>query len=351
MVSLISAAESGWIPDTLVRAGIRRLVRQRLREELRIADEVKTQRLVQLHDSAIALHTDEANAQHYEVPTEFFQQVLGPRLKYSACIYPDEARALTGHLDSSQGLADAEEFTLALYASRMGIAAGDAILDLGCGWGSFSLWMAARDPSVHVTAVSNSSTQRLYIEQEARRRGIENLVVLTQDANLLDLPDDSFDKVISVEMFEHVRNYAELLKKISAWLKPEGILFTHIFCHKKLLYPFETEGDDNWMGRYFFTGGLMPAADTLTHFQDDLVLDAQWQHDGTHYQRTARAWLDNLDRHSGQVLECLQRAYGADHARVWLQRWRMFFMACEELFGYDSGNQWQIAHYRFRNEA
>ena len=336
MTSIIGLAETGWVPDPIIRVGIRQLVKQRLREELRQPAGTKEARTMALRDSAIALHTDAANEQHYEVPTEFFELVLGPRLKYSACVYPDKHATL----------AQAETHTLELYKERLSVREGHSVLDLGCGWGSFSLWLAEHNPSVEITAVSNSATQRRYIESRIAKLELINLKVVTADVNELELPLAAFDRIISVEMFEHVRNYAALMSKISGWLKPGGALFTHIFCHKELIYPFEVEGESNWMGRHFFTGGLMPAADTLQSFQDDLAVEHRWLNDGTHYQRTARGWLDNMDNHAEAVLPILRETYGIDGI-VWQQRWRMFFMACEEMFAYDQGNQWQVAHHRF----
>ncbi|MEE2783860.1 MAG: cyclopropane-fatty-acyl-phospholipid synthase family protein [Pseudomonadota bacterium] len=337
MTSIIDLAETGWVPDPIIRVGIRQLVKQRLREELRQPAGTKEARTRSLRDSAIALHTDAANEQHYEVPTDFFKLVLGPRLKYSACIYPDKHATL----------AQAEVHSLELYKERLGVAEGNTVLDLGCGWGSFSLWLAEHNPRVKITAVSNSATQRRYIESRIAQLALTNLGVITADVNELELPLMAFDKIISVEMFEHVRNYEALMRKIRGWLRPDGTLFTHIFCHKELIYPFEVEGESNWMGRYFFTGGLMPAADTLLSFQDDLDVEERWLHDGTHYQRTARGWLDNMDNHAEAVLQIMRETYGADEMFVWQQRWRIFFMACEEMFAYDQGNQWQVAHYRF----
>ena len=338
MTSIIGLAESGWVPDGLIRIGIRQLVRQRLREERRRPPNTKEQRTLALRDSVVALHTEEANEQHYEVPTAFFQQALGPRLKYSACIYPE----------SSASLAEAEDHTLALYEERLEVRDGDRILDLGCGWGSFSLWMAQKNPSVRITSVSNSATQKQYFEAQCDALGLSNVQVITADVNQLELPSASFDKVISVEMFEHVRNYAVLLSRIADWLDKGGVLFTHIFCHKELIYPFEVEGESNWMGRYFFTGGLMPAADTLPAFQDHLSLEERWLHDGTHYEKTARHWLENMDANVPEVAQSMQDAYGEQQWEIWRQRWRMFFMACEEMFAYDRGREWLVAHYRFR---
>jgi cyclopropane-fatty-acyl-phospholipid synthase len=341
MSLVIGLAESGWIPDMLVRLGIRHLVKQRLREEQALPATTKGLRTQALKDSVIALNTEEANEQHYEVPTEFFQAALGPHLKYSACIYPSD----------SATLGEAERHTLELYKARLDIRDGDNVLDLGCGWGSFSLWLAQHNAEVNVTAVSNSATQRCYIEERIAALGLTNLKVLTADVNELDLPAECFDKVISVEMFEHVRNYAALMARISCWMKPEGSLFIHIFCHKTLLYPFEVEGASNWMAQNFFTGGLMPAADTLLSFQDDLTFEEQWLHDGTHYERTARHWLENMDAQADAVTPSLEQAYGAAGASIWRQRWRMFFMACEEMFAYENGAQWQVAHYRFSKPA
>ncbi len=335
----ITLAESGWIPDALIRLGIRKLVKQRLREEQAQPATVKAQRLRELRESPVALHTDTANEQHYEVPTGFFQLALGARLKYSACIFPKPYSTLD----------EAELHTLKLYRERMDIQPGQRVLDLGCGWGSFTLWLAEMEPHVHITAVSNSVTQREFILGRAKALNLKNVDVITGDVNELELPHDTFDRAISVEMFEHVRNYATLMARISGWLKRDGVLFTHIFCHKEHLYPFEVKGEDDWMSRYFFTGGLMPAVDTLTHFQDDLALDTRWVHDGRHYERTARAWLENMDRHEDAVVDNLRAAYG-DAVDVWQQRWRMFFMACEEMFAYDRGREWQVAHYRFRNK-
>lgn len=335
-------AERGWIPDVALRAGIRRLCAQRLQEETdggQSAQSVRfQQRIAELAGSPLALHVDAANRQHYEVPAAFFQACLGKRLKYSSCYYR------TGH----ETLDQAEDAMLELYAQRAGLHDGQDILELGCGWGSLTLWMAERFPHARITAVSNSHSQREHIMGQCRARGLRNVEVLTRDVNLLELPSARFDRCVSVEMFEHVRNYAQLLQRIAGWLRPDGALFVHIFAHRTLMYPFETEGDDNWMGRHFFTGGLMPAADTLLHFQQHLQLDQRWLLDGTHYQRTANHWLDNQDAARTQLMPVLQATYGEAAARIWWQRWRMFWMACAELFGYDDGQQWLVAHYLFR---
>ncbi len=338
---LIDLAERGTLPDALIRYGIRRLCAQRLREE-HAGDAVAAwERFRALRDelrrSPLAIETDAANRQHYEVPARFFELCLGRRLKYSSAYYP------TG----GETLDQAEEAMLALYGERAQLADGQRILELGCGWGSLTLWMAERFPHARITGVSNSKSQRAHILGQADQRGLSNVEIITCDVNALEL-DRRFDRVVSIEMFEHMRNYASLLRNVSRWLKDDGRLFVHIFCHRELMYPFETEGEDNWMGRYFFTGGLMPAADTLAHFQDDLVLEDQWRLSGRHYERTSNHWLANQDAHAAEVLDVLRGVYGDAEAKVWAQRWRMFWMACAELFGYRGGQEWLVGHYRFR---
>ena len=342
---LLGWAERGWLPDALIRFGIRRLCAQRLRDEQAgglDAQAARFQRLIDdLRESPVAIHTDAANAQHYELPPAFFRLCLGARLKYSGCYYP------TG----SETLDQAEDAMLALYGERAELADGQDILELGCGWGSLTLWMAQRYPNARITAVSNSRPQREHIERRCRELHLGNVRVITQDVNQLLLDAAQFDRVVSVEMFEHMRNYGALLSRIASWLRPAGKLFVHIFAHRTCMYAFETAGEDNWMGRHFFTGGLMPASDTLLWFQQHLRIEQRWHVDGTHYQRTANHWLENQDRRRDAVMDVLRQAYGADGARLWFQRWRMFWMSCAELFGYDRGQQWLVAHYRFAKEA
>jgi cyclopropane-fatty-acyl-phospholipid synthase len=337
---LIDLCERGLLPDSLIRLGIRRLCAQRLREECADDAEAAWSRfrrlLEQLRKSPVAIETAAANEQHYEVPARFFELCLGRRQKYSSGYY----RRGTESLD------EAEEAMLALYGERAELADGQRILELGCGWGSLTLWMAERYPGAKITGVSNSRSQREHILARARERGLDNVEIITCDVNRLEL-HSTFDRAVSIEMFEHMRNYATLLERISGWLKPGGKLFVHIFCHRELMYPFETEGEDNWMGRYFFTGGLMPAADTLLHFQQHLRLQQQWRLSGKHYQRTANHWLENQDRHHDAVMAVLSETYGKHQAARWQQRWRMFWMACAELFGYRDGNEWLLGHYRF----
>ncbi len=340
-MSLIDLVERGLVPDALTRHGIRQLCRQRLASEgsndPAVADARFRDLLEQLRHSPVAIETAAANEQHYELPTRFFQLCLGKRLKYSSCFYE------TGN----ESLDEAEEAMLALYCARAKLEDGQDILELGCGWGSLTLWMAERYPGSRITAVSNSATQRAHIEATCEQRGWKNVTVLTRDVNHLELDRDSFDRCVSVEMFEHMRNYDVLLGKIASWLRPGGQLFVHIFCHRSLMYPFETTGDDDWMGRYFFTGGLMPAADTLLHFQRELRIEQRWLLPGTHYQKTSDHWLANQDANRDEVMAVLSAAYGPQQAARWHQRWRMFWMSCAELFGYDGGREWLVAHYRF----
>ncbi|AVP97690.1 SAM-dependent methyltransferase [Ahniella affigens] len=338
----LGLAERGLLPDTLLRLGIRNLCRDRLRQE-RAGDWSlrKQSRIDELKQSAIAIETEAANVQHYELPPVFFQRALGKRLKYSSCYYA------TGR----ETLDQAEVAMLDLYFERAELKDGQSILELGCGWGSMTLTMAERLPNARIVGVSNSHGQRQYIESECKRRGLQNVRIITNDVNRLELPERQFDRCVSIEMFEHMRNYEQLLGRISRWLKADGKLFVHIFCHQYLCYPFETDGDQDWMARHFFTGGLMPATDTLLWFQKDLQIEAQWQVNGRHYQQTANHWLENQDRHRDDILKLMGDTYGANRAALWHQRWRMFWMACAELFGYRDGTEWLVAHYRFSNRG
>jgi len=340
----IRLAESGWLPDIVIRLGIRRLCAQRLREEHggdAVAAWSRFERCLEdLRASPIAIHTDAANEQHYELPPRFFELCLGRRLKYSSCLF---ARG-------DESLDQAEEAMLGSCLERAELADGQDILELGCGWGSLTLWMARHFPQSRITAVSNSRPQREFIEARCRESGFGNVTVITCDVNCLELAPAQFDRVVSVEMFEHMRNYERLMRNIARWLRAGGKLFVHIFCHRELMYPFQAEGKDDWMGRHFFTGGLMPAADTLLWFQRDLRIEQQWRIAGTNYEKTANAWLANHDAHRVEVLEVLRETYG-NEAPLWNQRWRMFWMACAELFGYRGGSEWLVGHYRFVKDA
>ncbi len=327
-------AERGWLPDWLVRTGIRRQLAARLRQQEGLAPEggARAEFLEQLRHGPLAVCTRDANVQHYEVPAEFFEAVLGPRLKYSCCQYGDGATTL----------AAAEDAMLRLTCERAELEDGMDVLDLGCGWGSLTLWVAEHFPRSTVTAVSNSAGQRRFIAARARSRGLDNVRVLT--ANLAGLTEvGRFDRIVSVEMFEHMRNYQALLATLAGWLQPGGKLFVHYFCHRERCYLFEDSGGD-WMARHFFTGGLMPSFDLLRHFDRDLVVRNWWRVDGRHYARTCEDWLRNLDAHRAYLLGVLRPGHGAQ-AAVALQRWRMFLMACAELFAWRGGAEWFVGHY------
>jgi len=325
----VGLVERGLIPDSLTRAGIRRLCRRR-RDDLPPTDEV----VGEMRRGPVAPVPEKANEQHYEVPAAFFEKVLGPRRKYSSCWYAGEGTSLE----------EAEIASLEKTCGHAELEDGQDVLELGCGWGSLTLHMAERYPGSRITGVSNSASQRESILARAAERGLTNVRIVTADMNDFDT-DDRFDRVVSVEMFEHMRNWEELLRRIAGWLRPDGKVLIHVFRHRRGSYFFETEGASNWMGRHFFTGGLMPGRSLFDRFGEDLAVTRRWDWDGTHYRRTAEHWLENLDAARGELLPILEATYGRRRAKRWFRRWRVFFLACAELFGIADGAEWGVSHY------
>jgi cyclopropane-fatty-acyl-phospholipid synthase len=321
------------LPDWVIRLGIRKLLKERLAQEaLRDAAAWRAE----IRSSPLATHTRDANSQHYEVPTEFFLKCLGPRRKYSCAWYET----------ATESLAEAEKAMLEITCSRAQLQDGQSILELGCGWGSLSLWMAEQYPGSRILAVSNSRTQKAFIDAEARKNGFFNLEVRTADMVNFE-PGETFDRIVSVEMFEHMRNYEELLRRVSHWLNPDGTLFVHIFTHQRFAYPFETGQDNDWMAQYFFSGGQMPSAALLTEFDQHLRVRESWQVNGRHYAQTCEDWLRNMDAHTNSILPLFTQCYGKGEETKWLVRWRVFYLACAELFAYQKGTEWGVSHYLF----
>ncbi|MBV8501937.1 MAG: class I SAM-dependent methyltransferase [Paucibacter sp.] len=332
--------EQGMVPDRVVRLGIRRLLRQRL-DELQSGDPQAQSRIMEsfiegLKTAPLALLPEKANEQHYELPPEFFSTFLGPHRKYSCCWWPDGVDTLE----------EAEVTALSETCTRAGLADGQDILELGCGWGSLSLWMASHFPRARITAVSNSHSQRAYIAREARRRGISNLEVVTSDINNFDT-GHRFDRIVSIEMFEHLRNWSRAFERVAEWLRPHGRFFMHVFSHRGAPYAFESRDASDWMSRHFFAGGMMPSDDLALRFQDDLRVLQQWRWNGRHYARTAAAWLERMDSQRRTLMPILTSTYGEEADQLWWTRWRLFFMSVEELFGYADGGQWWVSHYLF----
>jgi cyclopropane-fatty-acyl-phospholipid synthase len=326
--------DRGMVPDSMLRAGIRKLCAQRLRDE-RLAQR-KPALVEQMKQGPIALSVEAANEQHYEVPARFFELVLGPHRKYSSTYWPPDVTSLEA----------AEERTLELTAKRALLQDGEQILELGCGWGSLSLYMAKHFPNSKIVGVSNSHSQKRFIDGQAQARGLKNLEIVTADMNAFEPREKDFDRIVSVEMFEHMRNWKLLLERLASWTAPQATMFIHVFSHKELPYPFEVRDSSDWMAQYFFTGGIMPSDDLLFEFQDNWRVAEHWKLSGDHYQRTSEAWVQRLDANREEILKEFTAVYGDGEERKWLERWRIFFLACAELFGYAGGSEWMVSHYR-----
>jgi len=341
---LIDWAERGFVPDVLLRQGIRNLLKKRLAKEDQGSPAANRRRAESLAKNfscgPIAEQTEKANQQHYEVPAALYELMLGPHRKYSSCFWDQ----------TTENLADAEALALEITVERAELSDGQQVLELGCGWGSLSLFMADRFPNSRFTAISNSASQRKFIVDMAKSRALSNLEVITCDMNDF-ATDEKFDRVVSVEMFEHMKNYSDLLKRIEGWLKDEGKLFVHIFCHRELTYEFQDEGETDWMARHFFSGGVMPGESFLKIFDEDLKVTDHWKWNGKNYQQTCEAWLRNMDARKSLIMPVLESTYGATDAVRWFNRWRMFHLACSELFGFEGGDQWYVSHYLFEKTA
>lgn len=327
------------VPDFILRSGIKFLLGGKKKEIHKEFNKPKEQLEVfanNLKSMPIAIMTEKANEQHYEVPSEFYQLVLGNKLKYSCASW-----------DKAKNLNEAEVEMLENYILKANISDNQTILDLGCGWGSFTLYAAEKFPNSNFTAVSNSATQKVFILEEAKARGLNNIKVKTENVAKLELENNTYDRIVSVEMLEHVKNYQALFKNISAWLKEDGLFFVHIFTHRSGAYHFEVKDETDWMSKYFFSGGMMPADELFYHFQEDLKLSNHWKVNGQNYQKTSRAWLENMTLHKERILQLFKETYGEDEAMKWFRYWRLFFMACEELWGYDKGEEWIVSHYLF----
>jgi cyclopropane-fatty-acyl-phospholipid synthase len=338
----VNWTELGLVPDPVIRAGIRRLLESKRREihsgDIEFAASAVNQFVAHMNQSPIAFVPEVANEQHYEVPAAFFRRVMGENLKYSCCYWPNGVSTLS----------EAEAAALNITVQRAGIEDGMSVLDLGCGWGSLSFWIARNFPNTSITAITNSRSQRDFIAREAEKRLLGNIDVIVCDMNDFTT-DRQFDRVVSVEMFEHMRNWRDLFERISDWLAPDGKFFMHVFCHRSTPYEFVDKGPTDWMSRHFFTGGMMPSADLPLRFPKHLNVEKRWHWNGSHYAKTCNSWLERMDSGRTTIIPILDECYGREHSELWWQRWRIFFMACAELFDYDDGQEWFVGHYVLAN--
>ncbi|KAL6216827.1 hypothetical protein ACLB2K_010045 [Fragaria x ananassa] len=339
----LASLERNLLPDAVIRRFTRLLLASRLRTGYQPSSELQLSQLLQfvksLKEMPIAIKTDDAKAQHYEVPTSFFKMVLGNNLKYSCCYFTDK----------SSSLEDAEKAMLEMYCERSQIKDGDSVLDVGCGWGSLSLYIAEKYKNCKVTGICNSATQKAFIEEQCRNRQLENVEIIVADISTFEM-EASYDRIFSIEMFEHMKNYKDLLKKISGWMKQDGLLFVHHFCHKAFAYHFEDKSDDDWITRYFFSGGTMPSANLLLYFQDDVSVVDHWLVNGKHYAQTSEEWLKRMNHNSAAIKPIMESTYGKDSAVKWTVYWKTFFIAVAELFGYNNGEEWMVALFLFKKK-
>ncbi|KAK6927251.1 hypothetical protein RJ641_005842 [Dillenia turbinata] len=341
---MLASLERNLLPDAVIRRLTRLLLAARLRDGYRPSSNLQLSDLLHfahsLKEMPMAIKTDEPKAQHYEVPTSFFKLVLGKNLKYSCCYFPNKSSTLD----------DAEREMLELYCERSQLKDGHTVLDVGCGWGSLSLYIAQKHRNCKVTGICNSVTQKAHIDERCRELLLENVEIIVADISTFEM-EASYDRVYSIGMFEHMKNYKDLLKKISNWMKKDGLFFIEHFCHKAFAYHFEDENEDDWITRYFFTGGTMPSANLLLYFQDDVSFVNQWLVNGKHYAQTSEEWLKTMDQNLSSVRPIMESTYGKDAAVKWTVYWRTFFIAVAELFGYNNGDEWMVVHFLFKRKA
>ncbi|XP_058213228.1 (S)-coclaurine N-methyltransferase-like [Rhododendron vialii] len=340
---MLASLERNLLPDAVIRRLTRMLLSTRLRSGYKSSSELQLSDLLHfahsLTESPIAVKTEKAKTQHYELPTSFFKLVLGKHLKYSCCYFAG----------TSNTLEEAEKAMLELYCERAQLKDGHSVLDIGCGWGSLCLYVAQKYRNCKVTGICNSTTQKTYIEEQSRDLQLQNLDVIVADISTFDM-DATYDRIFSIEMFEHMKNYKDLLKKISKWMEPDSLLFVHHFCHKVFAYHFEDVNEDDWITRYFFTGGTMPSANLLLYFQDDVSVVNHWLVNGKHYAKTSEEWLKRMDKNLSSIKPIMEATYGKDSAIKWTVYWRTFFIAVAELFGYNDGEEWMVALFLFKKK-